>query len=281
MSIQQRFSWRWQFSIRTALGLTLLVALLASSIALGVRQARTRSVVVGRLTKAGFLLGFRDEPSIFWLKPSKRSKQMLGDDFFRVVTDIRSRDSMPREIWSNLDYLPHLERVLCNDSEATDRALIGFAKSPGLRELYLGGTNITDKGVAFLQDSKSLSVAVFWDTAVTDRAVEILGGLPRLSQLYLQRTGVTDSSISALPTTLTELDLSDTSITDASVQVLSQQERLQRLLLRRTSITDQCCSWLGCLKTLRMLDLTDTHISNAAVLELKSGLPNCFVRHSH
>jgi len=70
--------------------------------------------------------------------------------------------------------------------------------SDGLRELELGGTEVTDAGLKHLKGIANLECVALHDTQVTDAGLEHLRGLTTLENLDLTNTHVTDEGIEEL-----------------------------------------------------------------------------------
>ena len=110
----------------------------------------------------------------------------------------------------------------------------------GLQTLYLSSTQVTDAGLAHLQDLTGLQKLYLGDTHVTDAGLAHLHGLTRLQWLSLWNTKVTDAGLAHLQglTWLQWLDLGDTRVTDAGIAHLKGLNGLQWLSLRNTRVTD-------------------------------------------
>lgn len=108
------------------------------------------------------------------------------------------------------------------DTVTTDLEVSNVARVPGLRDLNLRGTHVTDQGIAELRSTQ-------------------------LEGLNVSGTTVSDYSLAALPKTLRNLDLSRTSISDAAVDSLGSLQGLQKLNVAGTGITSDGVSRLRAL----------------------------------
>ncbi|MCH8922033.1 MAG: hypothetical protein IIA67_02655 [Planctomycetes bacterium] len=106
---------------------------------------------------------------------------------------------------------------------------------------FWGTRNVTDAGLAHLNELKNLEELNLNDTQVTDAVLEHVKGLTNLRELYLAHTNVTDAGLDHLSglKTLERLDLSHTKITDAGLEHLKGLRRLSHLDLRGTDVTDE------------------------------------------
>ncbi len=215
------FRWRFQFSIRSLLVLTVVVALPCSWFALEIREAKRQREVIEKIAKSGGSVRYDWEvdatvdPPVN-TQPSLWLSNTLGGDFFKHVVDA----------------------TIASDDDL--KCLRGFfqlrrLRVPGTRfmghPMYWNGTPITNAppftGPDSLNpgmersDEESRSV---WRIRVTDDGLRYLKGLTRLKSLDLGGSKVTDAGLEHLEglTQLQELDLTGTKVTDAGVKKLQQ-----------------------------------------------------------
>jgi uncharacterized membrane protein len=86
---------------------------------------------------------------------------------------------------------PALHRLDLGGTGVTDSGMAHVAQMTELRRLRLDDTAITDDGLAVLSPLKRLASLNLHSTAITDAAMDSLTQLPRLRQLYVWQTGVT------------------------------------------------------------------------------------------
>jgi hypothetical protein len=109
---------------------------------------------------------------------------------------------------------------------------------PGLRDLDLSGSAVTDAGLSHLRGS-GLSNLIVSDTRITDAGLASLEGLPNLHSLSLQSTSVGDAGLVTLRPLreLTTLYLSGTKVTDAGLATLAAMPNLSYVQLDAASIS--------------------------------------------
>lgn len=104
----------------------------------------------------------------------------------------------------------------------------------------VGGTRISDFGVAKLATLKKLRHLNLSGSLVTGAALKTLATLPHLQRLSLwNASGIADSSAAAFESlqTVTSLDLSNTAIGDPTLAALAKLPNLQRLYVSDTAVT--------------------------------------------
>lgn len=104
----------------------------------------------------------------------------------------------------------------------------------------VGGTRITDFGVAKLANLKKLRYLNLSGSVVTGAALKTLATLPNLQRLSLWNVdSITDSSAAAFESlqSVTSLDLSNTAIGNPTLAALAKLPHLQRLYVSDTAVT--------------------------------------------
>mgnify|MGYP000250562928 CR=1 FL=1 len=116
-------------------------------------------------------------------------------------------------------------------------------------------------------------------TDVTDAAISEIVNLSRLHSLKLKGTAVTDSGVQQLAelTSLRLLDLGRTAITDDAIADLQSLKQLQYLLLNHTQISDGAIKHLARLRSLRGLNLVGAEMTAAEVERLQQQHPGCLI----
>jgi hypothetical protein len=149
------FRWRFQFSIRSLLVLTLAVAVPFSWLAVEMKAAARQKEVVEKIMKLGRFEGMTYDhqlnasgnylrnaqvPGPPWLR------KLLGDDFFGAVVILD-----------------------LNDSKITDAGLVQLTGLIRLKALYLVNTRITDAGLAELTGLTQLRLLILgYNPQITD-----------------------------------------------------------------------------------------------------------------
>jgi hypothetical protein len=181
------FRWRFQFTIRTLLVLTVAVAAPCSWMAVEMKRAREQREAVEGIRESGGSLRYhwegtgsmsKVEPVPLWLM------QLFGDDFFSDV----SGASIATD--SHLRYLvafPHLRSLSLFRVSGFDQ--------DGRRQLQ---SAVTDAGLAFLGRLPQLRQLNLAGTKVTDAGLEHIRGLTQLEDLHLAGTQVTDEGVKKL-----------------------------------------------------------------------------------
>ncbi len=82
-----------------------------------------------------------------------------------------------------------------------------YVSAPGLSELYLGSTGITDAGLADLADCTGIRQLWIFDSAVTDAGLQHLKRMNRLLHLRAQNTSVTEAGIRDLAAALPQCEI--------------------------------------------------------------------------
>lgn len=134
---------------------------------------------------------------------------------------------------------------------AGDHSAASLAKIPGLHQLELHMTGLTDAGVAALA---ALPLDTLWlGPRVTDTAMQTLAGMP----------------------TLRHLDICAHNVSDEGARALSTLPNLEILWLTRCGLTDESVDALATMSGLRELNINCTGISESGLLRLRAALPGC------
>jgi hypothetical protein len=122
-------------------------------------------------------------------------------------------------------------------------------------DFHLGGTALTDEGLAHVKVLPKVFELNLKDTQITDAGLANIAGLATLSRLHLEKTKVTDAGLEHLKGlgNLEYLNLYGTAVTDAGLEHLKALANLKRLYLWQSQATD------------------------AGVAKLKEALPNVIV----
>jgi hypothetical protein len=157
----------------------------------------------------------------------------------------------------------------------SDADLAGIAGAGRIRNLWLGQTSVTDKGLTYLADCRNLESLTLSGTSITDRGLSHIGGAGGLKQLFLERTKVTDGGLPIVGTfrQLEELDLSHLSITDEGLAAIAGLKNLKVLYLSGSPISDAGLTHLRGMRQLERLDADGTRITPDGLKKLKAALP--------
>ncbi len=155
--------WRFQFSIRSLLVLTVAVAVPCSWLTVEMKKARRQREVVGAVVGSSGCAYYDYETVLYEGsihksgspvigEPSSPSwlRDLFGQDFFHNVTTVIVYSD--NELTS-LKELPHLQKVYVVGSQITDGGVQNLEQCIRLQKLYLDGTKVTDTGVKKLQQA--------------------------------------------------------------------------------------------------------------------------------
>jgi hypothetical protein len=210
--VSLQFRWRFQFSIRSLLALTVAVAIPCSWLAVEARRAKVREEVGKRVYKLGgqtwtvcnpFSLSSR-------LRERLHLREVLGYDFFGNV-----------------------DELCLDETQATDATLEDVSRLTEIGSLELGKTQITDAGLVHLKRITDLRCLSLKNTRITDAGLERLKALTHLRSLDLRDTPITDAGLEHLRglTELKDLELCETKVTAQGVKRL--QEALPKCKIKR------------------------------------------------
>ena len=231
LALVSRF--RFQFSVRSLLTLTIAVAIPCSWLVVEMKQARKQRELVDVVNKSGgsfvYEAGVLSPETLFETMPPTPSapqwlSSSLGDAFFDDVHWIGVKS--PRQ--------------------ATDDWLNLIKDGPTIKGLDLEKSAVTDGGLERLQGLSQLEFLVLTDTGITGDGLVHLQMLPRLKQLLLEGTQITDFSLKYLRplSRLEGLNLKHTKITDAGLQHIEPLTHLRGLNLSNTRVTDNALKYL-------------------------------------
>ncbi|MEY4179668.1 MAG: hypothetical protein RLY70_3242, partial [Planctomycetota bacterium] len=156
-----------------------------------------------------------------------------------------------------------------------DTDLPHFAAVSEMRQLSLGRTAVTERGLLTLSAARQLEWLDLSFTPAADEGVAVFRHCTRLRQLFLERTTITDASLEWIGKLreLEELDLSGTKISDAGLKRLAGLVKLRTLYLTDCSVGDTGVDALRGLKRLETLDLGGTAVTPTGIERLRKSLP--------
>ena len=172
------FRCRFQFSIRSLLLLTVVVAVLSSWFTVRMREARRQRETVEAIHKLGAIgydyqsdssmrpIPYANPPGPAWMR------NLLGDDWFDSVSAVLIVGSQVTDIdLENLKGLNHLKYLTLHETTITDAGLENLTGLQQLQNLQISGSNITDAGLKQLERLKQLKAIYLIYTHVTDAGV--------------------------------------------------------------------------------------------------------------
>ena len=186
-----------------------------------------------------------------WRNLSPLSK-LRPDDFYGITLQASSTDTV----------------------KPSDGCLPYIAHLTGLKHLNLGMSGVTDRGLKYIRNLKSLE-CLYLPDRVTDRGLAHVAELPSLKRLYIgfiRGSQVTNAGLRHLSklTLLEELALTGERMSDSGLVYLRGLPRLEYLFLRGTNFTDRGCVHLKDLPSLRTLSFHEgvAHITDAGLVHI-------------
>jgi Leucine-rich repeat (LRR) protein len=176
---------------------------------------------------------------------------------------------------AHIKKLPKLEELDLRNTRIGDAGLKHLQGLTKLKKLNLRknpATNeITDAGVAYLKDLKSLEELILPYTGLTDACLSHLAGLNSLKKLEAYGDGISDKGLVELAKikSLEELSLRSDNISDIGMSTLSEFTDLKSLELNDCNITDAGLINLAKLKRLKKLNITEIQIPGNGLAFLK------------
>ncbi len=101
---------------------------------------------------------------------------------------------------------PNIRWLDVGGTGISDAGLALLAKMPNLQRLHLERTAVGDAGIAHLASLNHLEYLDLYDTKVTDAGLETLQTLPRLKEVYLWETQVTPTAAASFIAARTDAD---------------------------------------------------------------------------
>jgi hypothetical protein len=169
-----------------------------------------------------------------------------------------------------------------NRPKSTDEGMELLREFPGLRQLNLLRTDITDRGVEQLEHCPEMHYLSFWaNKHITHEAMKTVKKLRRLHTL--SSAGPLNSAegiahLKELPQ-LRELLVCDfrkeSVLTDEALKHIGEMKTLHLLSIQSASVTDEGLVHLENLPQLKELTLSNTKVTPEGEKRLQQALPNC------
>lgn len=164
----------------------------------------------------------------------------------------------------------HVQVLDATDTGIGDAQLAWFAHMPNLTIVQLGGTAVTDDGLASLKDKSTVEMLYLDRCDVTDNGLDHLAGLTNLQVLVLENSLVTGDGLAKL-TPLTELrtlNLARCTLTDEQLKSLTELANLEVVTLIRTGLKGDGLAHLRPLEKLRVLNISYNPMSEESLTHL-------------
>jgi hypothetical protein len=124
---------------------------------------------------------------------------------------------------------------------------------PNLMALEIGGSNVTDDGLARLSEFNSLM-----HLGISDCDGVGAAGFAHVMKLE----------------NLEVLIMNETAVSDSDMPALLNLKSLKYLAIKRTAVSDASIEYLSQLKSIKELYIAETRITPAGVARLRAALPN-------
>lgn len=193
----------------------------------------------------------------------------------RHLTDLRLTGTFTDEGTAHLRPLRQLEEVKLESPNMTGKTLAVFGQHPRLVTLVLREARIGDDDLARLANIPTLKMLVIKNSPITDDGLVHLANLPRLVGLCLNDAAITGSGfkyLNRLPT-LKCLWLTNCLLLEARHFAHLRGSALERFALTGAPLDDSVVPHLLRLPKLRMLDISNTDLSSAAIQKLRVNIP--------
>ena len=122
---------------------------------------------------------------------------------------LRQQDATDDTLELLRDLGPHLTRLDLGGTAVTDDGLAILESFPRLERLYLEKTAITDGAFEHIAHLESLEYLNCYSTAITDEAASWIAGLPSLRQFFVWDTDMTLDAVEQLRRDLPDLEVID------------------------------------------------------------------------
>jgi hypothetical protein len=164
----------------------------------------------------------------------------------------------------------NLNSLFIGDGAGDDGVLADVTELPNLERFVVGSPDVSARGLAFLQKSRSLSTLSLEGVGIDDDVLALIAEKDNLVRLHLGSCSITDEGLRQLRllTRLVDLSLINCNVTDAGLTQLTGLSELRSLALDGTHITGSALGQLEVLPHLETLSLARTRISDAGLADL-------------
>ena len=178
-------------------------------------------------------------------------------------------------IWPSLGQLSALESLELGGSQITDQGLAAVRQLPTLLRLYLHDLELSDAGLQHLAGLKNLEALSMQQTQVKGPGLVHLKNLVGLQVLNLAQTGTTDADLVHLEglTNLETLVLEGTRVTGGGLIHLKSLSRLRVLNLKACDVAAADLEHLVGIRSLKILWMKGTQVTRdeAKVVQEQDG----------
>ena len=201
--------------------------------------------------------------------------EAIPDGPFRLVEITLSKEDIPEEEFDRLSGLTSLETVSLTDCPLTDMALANLRDSRQLMSLTLGNTQVTDDGLAILDDFPRLKV-LNMPSGITDKGFVHVLKCQQLEQLGGTFRSIRVQSLNRLPELdqlqtlyIYGVDASSTAADASRLEVFHQLPKLTVLHVFRSRLSRSVVKGLGQARQIRTLSLFHCDIESEGLAELQ------------
>ena len=230
---------------------------------------------------ASWVLRKQGDVFIAGVKAALQTESDLPDSFaIRAVNFYADRSVTDDDLaeMARLTALSSVKEIGIGGTRITDAGLASLSIATALTKLSVRGTKIRGEGLKWLQTCEDLTVLLLSNNpGLGDSGLDYLKSLRRLHHLDVADTNVSGAGVKAIGQMpqLEALSLRLTKIGDDDVSHLTGLENLRALGLDGTRVTDEGLAHLTQLKSLESLNLVATKVTAEGVAKLKEALPHC------
>ncbi|MBX9696296.1 MAG: hypothetical protein K2Z81_28165, partial [Cyanobacteria bacterium] len=165
--------------------------------------------------------------------------------------------------------IPGLKEVAISETKLTDAGIAQLIAKMKLTSLTIGGPQVTDETMKVVSTSNSLEDVTLLRATVTANGIRSLRPMPRLTSIQFRSTPVNSDVLAALQSFphLEELELDKTSLTEADMKLISRL-KITRLIFHATSVPKNFLSYVYTMRRLQTLKL-DGAISDAHLIGIE------------
>lgn len=213
---------RFQFRLRALLVFVSLAGLGSAILARLYDRDRRERTAVRTAYALGGSVGSEDRHRFSWLPRSRKYTTLAFYNCDVARTDI-----------SFLEALRDLRVIYMSGSSVTDEQMRVIRRVATLESLNVGGSQVTDAGLALLDKCVRLKTLRFAKTAVNGSAFEKLRALPELENVCADNCQLGDDALALLAECprLRVVEVSSASITDRGARALGGAQRLEEVIL--------------------------------------------------
>ena len=166
---------------------------------------------------------------------------------------------------------PKLTRVLLDGTKTTDGTFDSLEKMTELKFLSIERCNVSAEALAKLKGLKNLTFFQLFRATLNEETMKAISEYPSLEQIRCGQTRVGDAELSTLAgsKTLKAIDLSDCNrVSINGLRSLAQCPKLSFLKVYGKSIDDSCMDVVATMKSLKVLGLNDTRVTDVGMEKL-------------